>query len=153
MGCNASLPASTLTGAGGGMRARGRAASEDLRKAVEAASDPAAVEASRRAAARAQDDALAMFSANEGQAFRDKYVRATLVFTAAHRSTNEAVAIKAIKKEGDGRGQEQQRRRVMLEGHPHAVRLLDVYEDAKAYHLVMEMLGGETQTEGPCDAK
>jgi hypothetical protein len=33
------------------------------------------------------------------------------------------------------------------------VRLLDVYEDAKAYHLVMEMLGGETQTEGPCDAK
>jgi hypothetical protein len=28
------------------------------------------------------------------------------------------------------------------QGHPHAVRLLDVYEDPKAYHLVFENLAG-----------
>jgi hypothetical protein len=33
---------------------------------------------------------------------------------------------------------------VTRQGHPHAVRLWDVYEDAKAYHLVMENLAGES---------
>jgi len=136
-------------------------------------------------------------------------VRATLVsyganckvFTAAHRISNEPVAIKTIRKLPEKA--EQQRQRVMREvgatrllqvggafragggmrgvgavgregggmraavaakelslqaavqrqrqpsstqpqrkGHPHAVRLLDVYEDPKAYHLVMENLAG-----------
>ncbi|KAI8473120.1 MAG: kinase-like domain-containing protein [Monoraphidium minutum] len=92
------------------------------------------------------------------RARRDKYVRATLVsygasckvFTAAQKSTGEPVAIKIIKKEPGGPGADAQRGRVMrevgatrlLQGHPHAVRLLDVFEDGKAFHLVMEMLAG-----------
>lgn len=48
------------------------------------------------------------------------------------------------------RDPESQRQRVLqevsatrlLQGHPHAVRLIDVYEDAKSYHIIMEMLAG-----------
>ena len=31
---------------------------------------------------------------------------------------------------------------VLLQQHPHAVKLLEVYEDDKNYHLVMEFLKG-----------
>jgi serine/threonine protein kinase len=30
----------------------------------------------------------------------------------------------------------------LLQHHPHAVKLLEVYEDEKNYHLVMELLKG-----------
>jgi calcium-dependent protein kinase len=30
----------------------------------------------------------------------------------------------------------------MLQGHPHVVQLLDVYEDEQYYHLVMELCSG-----------
>lgn len=157
MGCNISLPESTLSGAappGGGQRVT----SAELRQVADAMSHPDDVAASRRVEEAAEAAALAMFRANEGRVFRDKYVRATLasygasckVFTAAHRHTNEAVAIKTIRKVKQQQGVQQQRRRVLLEvgathmlqGHPHAVRLYDVYEDANSYHLVMEMLAG-----------
>lgn len=32
---------------------------------------------------------------------------------------------------------------LLLNGHPHAARLLDAYEDGRAYHLVTEYLAGE----------
>jgi serine/threonine protein kinase len=46
-----------------------------------------------------------------------------------------------------------QRRRVlqevaamhMLLSHPHSVKLIDAYEDEKAYHIIMELLKGGLQ--------
>ncbi|GBF92999.1 hypothetical protein Rsub_05835 [Raphidocelis subcapitata] len=157
MGCGPSRPGATLSGLEALSAAcRGRVLSSELRQAADSLSHPEALKASREAAARAEAEAAELFGANEGRVFRDKYVRATLVsyganckvFTAAHRESNEPVAIKTIRKAAEGAGQ--QRGRVMrevaatrlLQGHPHAVRLLDVFEDPKAFHLVFENLAG-----------
>lgn len=51
-----------------------------------------------------------------------------------------------------------QRKRVLQElgsmmrvqHHPHAVRLLDAFEDARGYHLVMPVLKGETDRTLQC---
>ncbi|KAF8057730.1 CPK24 [Scenedesmus sp. PABB004] len=120
--------------------------------------DPGKAAAAAAIRAEAVAAAEAMFAANAGASFRDTYVRATLVsyggsakvFTAVNKHTQQAVAIKAIAK--STKSPEAQRARVLQEvgamlrvqHHPHAVRLLDAFEDARGFQLVMQLLkGGE----------
>lgn len=96
-----------------------------------------------------------LISANAGKHFRETYVRSTLVsygascrvFSLYNKYTDEKVACKTIHKKA---GELQQRKRVLLEigamkaveDHPNAVKLKEVYEDDKAYYLIMEYCSG-----------
>lgn len=99
-----------------------------------------------------------MFTATKGRRFHEFYTRLTLtsygasckVLTAYHRVTGKKVAVKTIPKMQ--KHLERQRRRVMqeigtfrlVEDHPNAVRVLEVFEGAECYYVVMECCeGGE----------
>ncbi|WIA16237.1 hypothetical protein OEZ85_012948 [Tetradesmus obliquus] len=120
--------------------------------------DPAKAEEAACIRAKAVAAAEKLLAANKAVNYRDTYVRATLVsyggscrvFTAVNKHTNRSVAIKTIAK--STKNAELQRARVLQEigamlrvqHHPHAVKLLDVFEDSKGYQLVMPLLkGGE----------
>ncbi|GIL84209.1 hypothetical protein Vretifemale_12905 [Volvox reticuliferus] len=99
-----------------------------------------------------------MMGLTRGKRFHEFYTRLTLtsygasckVLTAYHRMTNKKVAVKTIPK--SRKQLERQRQKVMLEigtfrmveDHPNAVRVLEIFEGAECYYIVMECCeGGE----------
>eukprot|EP00775_Hariotina_reticulata_P014124 gene14124-14255_t len=155
MGCNQShICTCTLSQSAG----NGTGSDFDQQQRRRVPVDPVKAAESEQAKADAMAKAEQMLDANKGAHFRDTYVRATLVsyggsakvFTAVHKHSKEAVAIKAITK--SVKNAPLQRVRVLQEmaamlqvqHHPHAVKLLAAYEDAKGYQLILELLqGGE----------
>ncbi|GLI66227.1 hypothetical protein VaNZ11_009966 [Volvox africanus] len=99
-----------------------------------------------------------MMGLSRGKRFHEYYARLTLtsygasckVLTAYHRMTNKKVAVKTIPK--SRKQLDRQRQKVMLEigtfrmveDHPNAVRVLEIFEGAECYYIVMECCeGGE----------
>ncbi|KAG2443965.1 hypothetical protein HXX76_002304 [Chlamydomonas incerta] len=99
-----------------------------------------------------------MFELSKGRRFHENYTRLTLtsygasckVLTAYHRVTNKKVAVKTIPK--SRKQLEKQRQKVKLEigtfrlveDHPNAVRVLEIFEGAECYYICMECCeGGE----------
>ncbi|GIL67400.1 hypothetical protein Vafri_20799 [Volvox africanus] len=99
-----------------------------------------------------------MMGLSRGKRFHEYYTRLTLtsygasckVLTAYHRMTNKKVAVKTIPK--SRKQLDRQRQKVMLEigtfrmveDHPNAVRVLEIFEGAECYYIVMECCeGGE----------
>ncbi|KAG2498443.1 hypothetical protein HYH03_003700 [Edaphochlamys debaryana] len=117
-------------------------------------------DAKRSAALRAEALRVAdeMFLATKGRRFHENYARLTLtsygasckVLTAFHRFTNKKVAVKTIPKSRKQADRQRQKVKLeigtfrLLEDHPNAVRVLEVYEGAECYYIVMECCeGGE----------
>ncbi|EFJ51622.1 hypothetical protein VOLCADRAFT_116471 [Volvox carteri f. nagariensis] len=96
-----------------------------------------------------------MMGLTKGKRFHEYYTRLTLtsygasckVLTAYHRTTNKKVAVKTIPK--SRKQLDRQRQKVMLEvgtfrmveDHPNAVRMLEIFEGAECYYIVMECCG------------
>lgn len=145
MGCSASLH--RHTNSGGRIPSAGRG-----NNSVEALPEGDSREARSAALAVAE---RTVFS-NAGQKFHEKYVRATLVsygasarvLVADHVETARRVAVKVISK--DKKNPEKLHARVLLEiacmkhveEHPNAVRLIEVFEDSRSYHIVMDYCSG-----------
>ncbi|KAG2439835.1 hypothetical protein HYH02_010468 [Chlamydomonas schloesseri] len=141
MGCNSSKPSYEAQDSG----IHELANADDARKS----------EALKAEALRVADD---MFALAKGRRFHENYTRLTLtsygasckVLTAFHRVTNKKVAVKTIPK--SRKQLEKQRLKVKLEigtfrlveDHPNAVRVLEVFEGAECYYICMECCeGGE----------
>mmetsp|Transcript_7697 Transcript_7697/g.15072 ORF Transcript_7697/g.15072 Transcript_7697/m.15072 type:complete len:598 (-) Transcript_7697:661-2454(-) len=118
--------------------------------------------ASAAVSAKKKNDAInlakKLFAITAGKRFADSYTQLTLtsygasckVLTAHHKVTKQKVAVKTIPK--NHKHKERQWGKILsevgtfryVEDHPNAVKVLEVYEGAECYYIVMECCeGGE----------